>query len=62
MMTALSFILINNVEQAFIDLMDTNYSFTNEETKIHVINYFENNLMCNFFSILNKLKEFKTES
>jgi len=40
MITALSFILINNVEQAFIDLKDTNYSLTNEDTKTPISNYF----------------------
>lgn len=41
MMTALSFVPVANVEQAFNDLMDTSYYTTNEELLTPMVNYFE---------------------
>jgi len=40
-MTALSFVPVDNVEQAFNDLMDTNYYTTHEELFTLMVNYFE---------------------
>ncbi|XP_025407409.1 uncharacterized protein LOC112681362 [Sipha flava] len=41
MMTALSFVPLYDVEQAFNDLMDTNYYTTHEELLTPLTNYFE---------------------
>jgi hypothetical protein len=41
MMTALSFVPVDDVEQAFNDLMDTNYNTTHEELLTSLMNYFE---------------------